>query len=70
MNNLKKAVEFLGGQTELAKALGVSQPRIWNWINRDKKVPAEYAMPIQTATNGKVTARDLRPDIFGEQTTS
>ena len=63
---LKKAIETVGGQTALAKAIGVGQGRIWNWLNRDiKSPPGEFCRPIQIATNGAVTVHDLRPDVFG-----
>lgn len=61
---LEKAIELAGGQSSLARLINVSQPRISNWLNRDKKVPAEYVYPIVNAVGGKVTAHDLRPDVF------
>ncbi|ADE14123.1 hypothetical protein Nhal_0950 [Nitrosococcus halophilus Nc 4] len=67
--SLQRAVEIVGGQVELAKRLGVTQQRIWNWLYRDKcqRIPAEYVLPIECATNGRVTRYELRPDIFGER---
>lgn len=61
---LQKAVIIIGTQDKLAKILGVKQPYVWNWIHRDKKVPAEYVIRIEKATNGLVTRHDLRPDIY------
>lgn len=61
---LQKAVEhFEDNQTELSRRLGVSQQRIWNWIHRGNKVPAEFAILIEKVTEGAVTRRDLRPDL-------
>lgn len=59
-----RAVHQVGGQTEMARRLGLVQPRIWNWIHRDKKVPAEFVMKIVSMTDVDVSASDLRPDVF------
>lgn len=64
MEALKRAVEIAGGQTALARALGVQQAHVWNWLNRDKVLPAEYAIPIERATGGAVTRHELRPDLY------
>lgn len=65
--HIKKAAEICGSQTALAKACGVKQPYIWNWIHRDKALPLERAFQIERATNGQVTAKQLRPDILGKK---
>lgn len=59
---LKKAIDAVGGQTELAKICNTSQPRIWNWLHRNKKLPAEYVLIIEKATG--VSRSDLRPDLY------
>jgi len=65
-NPLQKAVEIAGGQTCLAKLIGIRQSHVWNWLNRSLGVvPAEYCIKIEQATNGSVTRYDLRPDVFG-----
>ena len=61
---LKKAILEVGGQRALAAMLGKKQGQIGNWLHRDKKVPAEVCADIEAATGGKVTRRDLRPDVF------
>lgn len=63
---LKRSVEIVGGQTALARKIGgdVKQSHVWNWLNRDKRAPAEYIFKIERATNGAVRARQLRPDVF------
>ena len=66
---LSKVVQIAGGQAELARkctqdGYKVSQPKIWNWLNRDKKIPAEAVLPLQKAANGKVTCNELRPDLY------
>ena len=63
---IQKAVESAGGQAALARAVGVKQQHVWNWLNRDRRVPAERCADIERATNGAVTRAELRPDVFGE----
>ena len=67
MEALKRAVEIAGGQTALAKALGVQQAHVWNWLNRDSALPAEYVIPIERATKGRVSRHELRPDIYPDE---
>lgn len=67
---LQHAVNEAGSQTALATRLSeitgktVKQQHIWNWLNRDAQVPAEFAIPIELAVNGAVTREQLRPDAF------
>ena len=63
-DKLLEAVEWAGGQTQLAKLIGVQQPHVWNWLNRDNKLPLERALAIERATRGKVTVAKLRPDLY------
>lgn len=61
---LHKAVEIVGGQSALARALKVSQGNIWNWLHRNKRVPAGRVLAVEEATEGKVSRHDLRPDLY------
>lgn len=61
---LKQAVSIAGGQSALAKLCGVRQPHIWNWLNRDNRVPAENVLAVCKAVSWKVTPHELRPDIY------
>lgn len=74
IDGLEKAIELVGGQNPLARAITVAintpdktvkQGRIWQWLHRDGKVPAEYCIAIERATGGAVTRHELRPDIYG-----
>lgn len=67
---LKKVVKHVGTQEKLAAALGtdVVQADVSRWINKNKKVPAEYAIPCAMLTDGEVKAHELRPDIFKDVT--
>lgn len=64
---LEKAIDAVGSQAELAKALGVKPQHVWNWLHRDDKVPAEQVLPIETATGGKVSRHELRPDLYPKE---
>lgn len=62
---LEKAVEIVGGQTNLALHINVTQAHVWGWINRSSgKVPGEYCIDIARATAWKITPHELRPDIY------
>jgi DNA-binding transcriptional regulator YdaS (Cro superfamily) len=63
---LERAIEALGGQSQLARAIGngVRQQNVWWWRNRSGRVPAEYVLAIQKATGGQVKAHELRPDVY------
>lgn len=67
---IKRAVKLAGGQVALAKRVAeitgkpVRQPYVWNWLNRDAELSPEWVIPIETATDGRVTRHQLRPDIY------
>ena len=66
---LQRAIDDAGSQVELARriatpALPIKQQHIWNWLNRDKEVPAEAVIPIEKATDGRITRHELRPDLY------
>jgi DNA-binding transcriptional regulator YdaS (Cro superfamily) len=61
---VKSAVALMGSQQALAEAIGLSQQGVSYLINQAPRVTAEVAIAIERATDGAVTARDLRPDIF------
>ena len=60
-----KAIEKAGGQSALAKKCGVSQPTVNGWIN-GANMDVKYIPAIIKATEGKVRAEDLRPDVDWE----
>ncbi len=69
---LKKAVRVLEGQSATAKVCAgtVKQGHVYNWLNRDKKLPPQYALKIQRATADKgeeVRASELCPDVFSDE---
>ena len=57
---LARAIATCGGQAALAKAIGVRQQVVWNWIQRGGRVPSDRCARIEAATG--VRRWDLRPD--------
>lgn len=55
---LEQAISAVGGITELARRVGISQPSVSNW----DRVPAERVLSVEAATG--VSRVVLRPDIF------
>lgn len=65
MSALVNAVQAMGGQSELARAIGAKQQHVWNWLNRGR-VPAEHCPAIERETRARgspVTCEELRPDV-------
>jgi TorA maturation chaperone TorD len=57
---LEQAVHAVGGISELARQIGISQPSVSNWT----RVPAERVLIVEAATG--VDRKILRPDLYGE----
>src|SRR5689334_8742814 len=58
---LQQAIRAVGGVTELARRIGVSQPSVSNWA----RVPSERVVSVEAATG--VPRQILRPDLYGER---
>jgi TorA maturation chaperone TorD len=57
---LDEAIRAVGGGTELARRIGISQPSVSNW----SRVPAERVLSVEAATG--VARTILRPDLYKE----
>src|ERR1700750_2561625 len=57
---LAEAIQAVGGVSELARRVGISQPSVSNW----DKVPAERVLSVEAATG--VSRKVLRPDLYSE----
>src|SRR6202022_2125374 len=57
---LEEAVRAVGGITELARRIGISQPSVSNW----SRVPAERVLSVEAATG--IARALLRPDLYAE----
>lgn len=62
---LLEAVALLGGQHATARYFKVSQPAVWDWLNRGV-CPPDKALKFEIATKGKVKCCHLRPDLYCE----
>jgi DNA-binding transcriptional regulator YdaS (Cro superfamily) len=62
---MKRAVEIFGSQVALAQRMGVSQAAVSYWLTQAKTVPAERAVQIEAVTEGEVSRKELRPDLWG-----
>ena len=58
---LEEAVRAVGGVSELARQIGISQPSVSNW----NRVPAERVLIVEAATG--VDRKVLRPDLYRER---
>jgi len=61
---LERAIALAGGQSRLARRLGVSQATVWYWLHKNGRAPAEHANAISEASGGEVSKSDLRPDLW------
>jgi len=56
---LEEAVRAVGGVSELARQIGISQPSVSNWT----RIPAERVLVVEATTG--VDRKVLRPDLYG-----
>ena len=64
---LRAAKDILGSERAVASVVGVKQPSVNYILNAGKKVPAEWCIPLEQATGGKITRHQLRPDLYPAQ---
>ena len=60
---LSEAIGAAGGQSALARTLGVSYQAINFW--KKHGTPGPRVLGVEAASGGTVSRHDLRPDIFG-----
>jgi hypothetical protein len=51
----KDAIEYFGGQTALAKALGIKQASVWRW-SAMQTIPHLRQLQLELLTGGKLKA--------------
>ncbi len=56
---LQEAIRAVGGVTELARRIGISQPSVSNWT----RIPADRVIAVEAATG--IDRSILRPDLYG-----
>jgi len=60
--NLKDYLSTFGSKADLARKIGAQPQLVWQWSSGVRPVPIERCVPIERATDGAVTRKDLRPD--------
>jgi DNA-binding transcriptional regulator YdaS (Cro superfamily) len=63
-NHLLRAIRLVGSQPKLAAAMGCSQSKVSWLITTAHDISAEDALKVDRATDGAVSASELRPDIW------
>lgn len=61
--HLARAVDLLGGQAALARAIGKRQQHVYNWLRRPSSLPTAVAITIEQLTDRQVTVEQLLPDV-------
>ena len=59
-STIEKAVVAYGGQSALARVVGVTPQAVQRWCSVGE-APVERCAAIEQATGGRVTRKDLRP---------
>ncbi len=60
--NLHEYLNKIENSNRFSKRIGVPLPSISNWRHKKRPVPIEKALVIESATNGLVTRKELRPN--------
>ena len=63
MNAVARAIDCLGTQEKLAKAIDLTKAAISQYATGLKRPSAEVAIRIEAATRGRVRVEDIRPDV-------
>lgn len=58
--------EPIGAKKEMAEYLGITQAWMATLISGKALCSAQLAKRIEEATQGLVTRKEIRPDLFGE----
>lgn len=56
--------EKRGRQSELAQAIGAHAPDVSRWADGERAIPVHYGAPIELATGGLVTRKEMFPDSW------
>jgi DNA-binding transcriptional regulator YdaS (Cro superfamily) len=57
---LQKVIKIIGGQTTLARHLGITYQSVHGWAT----CPADRVLDLERLTEAQVTRYQLRPDVF------
>lgn len=51
-----------GRSISIARALGITQPVVSDWVTGKKAIPAEHCKAIHQLSGGLVTCQEMRPN--------
>jgi DNA-binding transcriptional regulator YdaS (Cro superfamily) len=66
LRHLQRALKILGSQSAIARAIGIRQQTVSEVFLDGRQAPAKWCIPLERATDGKVTRHELRPDLYPE----
>nr|WP_245832097.1 YdaS family helix-turn-helix protein [Solemya velesiana gill symbiont] len=49
--HLRRAIDLVGGQSALARAINSKQQNVWFWLNESGRVPAEFVLSFSISSN-------------------
>lgn len=61
---VQELVEIAGGQAALARAIGVKQGNVWNWLHRDGAIPPDQVIAASRAIGWKKTPHQIAPSLY------
>lgn len=61
---LFKVIKKVGSMTNLSVILGCSKSNVSRWANGIHEVPAKYVKKLTLLSEGEITKKDLRPDLY------
>lgn len=64
IEHFREAVLGIKTQQEFADLVGVTQATVCRWENGETLISPLNAIKIESATGGKITKSDLRPDLW------
>jgi DNA-binding transcriptional regulator YdaS (Cro superfamily) len=60
---LRQAIVLAGGQSVLARHVGLTPPSVSHWLCGRRPLPAKHAAAIEALLKGRVRARQLLPQF-------
>ncbi|TXH46542.1 MAG: hypothetical protein E6Q97_29180 [Desulfurellales bacterium] len=66
INPVRRAVNYVGGVSKMARALNIQRASVYKWIDNGY-VPADRAIPVERLVDGKVTRHELCPSIYPDE---
>ena len=65
--HLREALDLMGGVIATAKHFKVTRGAVYQWF--EAGIPANRVLSLVEAVDHQVSAKDLRPDVFGTTAT-